>query len=161
MTATLILDGPDATEALARAMAPHLAPGDVVGLVGGLGAGKSHFARSVIQARLNAAGTSEDIPSPSYTLVQTYLAGDVEIWHADLYRLGSNEEIGELGLADAFDGAVCIVEWADRLGPSAPARMLTLTLDFDAGSDQRRVAGFEARGPGWEWLPETLRQVRT
>lgn len=161
MPETFILDGPDATEALALAMAPHLAPGDVIGLVGGLGAGKTHFARSIIRARLMTDGTDEEIPSPTYTLVQTYGAADIEIWHADLYRLGSGDEIAELGLADAFGDAICIVEWSDRLGTAAPFRMLTLALGFDVGDDRRRVASVEARGPGWEWLPEVLRGVRS
>ena len=159
MPETLILDGPDATENLARAMAPHLEPGDVLGLVGGLGAGKSHFARAVIRTRLNAAGADEDVPSPSYTLVQTYAADGVEIWHADLYRLGSIEEVGELGLEDAFGRAICIVEWADRLGTAAPRRMLTLSLGFEPGHDARRVARIEGRGSGWDWLPGALRRV--
>ena len=64
-----------ATERLARAIAPHLAAGDLVGLSGGLGAGKSTFARALIAARLAALGRAEDIPSPSYTLVQTYDLG--------------------------------------------------------------------------------------
>jgi len=159
LPATLILDGPDATDSLARAIAPRLRPSDVVGLVGGLGAGKSHFARSLILSRLNEAGRDEEVPSPSFTLVQTYEAGGVDIWHADLYRLGSMDEIGELGLEDAFGRAICIVEWADRLGSAAPSRMLTLTLDFDGDDDARRVATIEARGSGWDWLPETVRRV--
>lgn len=160
MPATLILDGPDATESLARAMAPHLAPGDVLGLVGGLGAGKSLFARAVIRTRLNAAGRDEDVPSPSYTLVQTYDTDDVEVWHADLYRLGSIDEIGELGLEDAFGRAICIVEWADRLGAAAPRRMLTLSFGFEPGRDARRLATIEGRGPDWDWLPGVLRQAQ-
>ena len=160
MPATLILDGPDATESLARAMAPHLAPGDVLGLVGGLGAGKSLFARAVIRTRLNAGGRDEDIPSPSYTLVQTYDSDGVEIWHADLYRLGSIDEIGELGLEDAFGRAICIVEWANRLGAAAPRRMLTLSLGFEPGQDARRLATIEGRGPDWDWLSGVLRRVQ-
>lgn len=161
MPETLTLDGPEATDSLARAMAPHLVRGDVVGLVGGLGAGKSHFARAVVRTLLNAAGADEEeVPSPSYTLVQTYDADGVEIWHADLYRLGSIEEIGELGLEDAFGRAICIVEWADRLGAAAPLRMLTFSLGFEPGHDERRLATIEGRGSGWDWLPDILRRVQ-
>ncbi len=159
MPATLILDGPEATEGLARAMAPRLRAGDVVGLVGGLGAGKSHFARALVLTLLEASGRIEEVPSPSYTLVQTYDAGGLEIWHADLYRLGSAGEIAELGLDEAFRTAVCVVEWADRLGPAAPDRMLTLALEFEADGDMRRRATIGTSGGGWDWLPEVLRRA--
>ena len=120
MHSTLTLADPAATDRLARAIAPHLGAGDFVGLTGGLGAGKSLFARALIGARLAALGRAEDVPSPSYTLVQTYDLGAVELWHADLYRLGGAGEIAELGLEEAFATAICLVEWADRLGPALP-----------------------------------------
>ncbi len=135
MNSTLTLADAAATERLGRAVAPHLRPGDTLGLTGGLGAGKSTFARALIAARLAALGRAEDIPSPSYTLVQTYDLGPVELWHADLYRLGSAGEIAELGLEDAFADAICLVEWADRLGRDLPPRRLMLALDLPAGDD--------------------------
>lgn len=145
----------EATDRLARALAPHLGAGDVVALSGGLGAGKSSFARALIAARLAALGRAEDIPSPSYTLVQTYDLGAVELWHADLYRLGSAEETAELGLDEAFDAAICLVEWPDRLGEALPARRLDLALAFAEAADARR-ARLAPRGPGWDWLPAAL-----
>jgi tRNA threonylcarbamoyladenosine biosynthesis protein TsaE len=151
-----MLRDPAATEGLARAMAPHLGAGDMLGLVGDLGAGKSSFARALIAARLEALGRAEEIPSPSFTLVQTYDLGDVELWHADLYRLGSVGEIIELGLQEAFSGAITLVEWADRLGAAAPARRLELRLDFVPGDDDARLARLTAHGPGWDWLPGAL-----
>lgn len=121
---------PDDTTAFARALAPHLVPGDVILLTGPIGAGKTHFARSVIQARLAIAGLNEDVPSPTFTLVQTYEDGQGEIWHADLYRLIHPDEVEELGLIDAFDDAICLVEWPDRLGDLAPKS--ALSLEFSA-----------------------------
>jgi tRNA threonylcarbamoyladenosine biosynthesis protein TsaE len=160
LDSTLTLAGGAATERLARAFAPHLGPGDLVGLTGGVGAGKSTFARALIAARLGAVGRAEDIPSPSYTLVQTYEVGTpecpLELWHADLYRLGSAGEIAELGLEEAFAGAICLVEWADRLGPALPARRLMLGIEIPPGDADVRRACIEARGPGWDWLPATL-----
>ena len=76
-----------ATTALAERLAPRLGPGDTLLLSGPIGAGKTHFARALIKARLRAAGRDEDVPSPTFTLVQTYDDGICEIWHADLYRL--------------------------------------------------------------------------
>lgn len=111
---------------MARTLAPALAPGDVIVLTGEVGAGKTHFARALIQTLLNQP---EDIPSPTFTLVQTYDTRAGEVWHSDLYRLTSVFEIEELGLIDAFETAICLVEWPDRLGELAPAHALSLTLE--------------------------------
>jgi tRNA threonylcarbamoyladenosine biosynthesis protein TsaE len=160
LISTLTLADPAATERLARAVAPHLGAGDLLGLTGGLGVGKSLFARALIGARLAALGRREDIPSPSYTLVQTYDLGTVELWHADLYRLGADREMAELGLDEAFGTAICVVEWAERLGPLAPARWLQLALDFVPGRDAARRATLTARGPSWDWLNAALAEAR-
>ena len=85
--------------------------------------------------------------------------GDVELWHADLYRLGGAGELAELGLEEAFAEAICLVEWADRLGPALPARRLMLALDFVPGEDEVRVAGIDAEGEGWDWLPAVAAEV--
>ena len=159
MDSTLTLGSPAATEALARAIAPHLGPGDMVGLSGGLGAGKSTFARALIAARLAALGRAEDIPSPSYTLVQTYDLDGVELWHADLYRLASPAETAELGLEDAFASAITVVEWAERLGPLLPDRRLTIELGFVPGAPDARRAAVSATGPGWDWLPAVVSEA--
>jgi tRNA threonylcarbamoyladenosine biosynthesis protein TsaE len=163
LDSTLTLAGPEATDRLARAIAPHLVPGDLVGLTGGLGAGKSSFARALITARLAALGRAEEIPSPSYTLVQTYEIGSadapVELWHADLYRLGALAEIAELGLEEAFATAITLVEWADRLGPALPPRRLMLALDLLPGDEDARSARIEAHGPGWDWLPTAVAEA--
>ncbi len=106
----------DATARLGQWFAARLRAGDCLLLEGQIGAGKSHFARAFIQARL---GQAEDVPSPTFTLVQSYQA-DLEIWHADLYRLHHPDEVLELGLDEAFDTAICLIEWPDRLGSLLP-----------------------------------------
>lgn len=156
MTVTLRLADPAATDRLARALAPHFGPGDMLALTGGLGAGKSHLARAVIAARLAALGRAEPIPSPSYTLVQAYDLGGLALWHADLYRLGGLDELAELGLDEAFAGAIAIVEWADRLGPALPARRLAIDLGFADETGEARLATLTAIGPGWDWLPGAI-----
>lgn len=113
---TLFLPDAAATDQLGTWLADHLKAGDCVLLSGPIGAGKSHLARALIRARL---GRFEDVPSPTFTLVQTYQA-DVEIWHADLYRLSHPDEVLELGLEDAFSHAICLIEWPERLGKHAP-----------------------------------------
>ncbi|WP_297770467.1 tRNA (adenosine(37)-N6)-threonylcarbamoyltransferase complex ATPase subunit type 1 TsaE [uncultured Roseovarius sp.] len=132
--AALPLDSPDATCAFAQALAPRVQPGDTLLLSGGVGAGKTHFARCLIQALQT---TPEDVPSPTFTLVQTYPGKTGEIWHADLYRVGDVLELVELGLTDAFTDAICLVEWPDRLGDLTPADALSLTFEtVDASTDR-------------------------
>lgn len=131
------LDGAAATETLALALAPRLGAGDILALSGPIGAGKSVLARALIQTRLRAHGVEEDVPSPSFTLVQTYQAGPLEIWHCDLYRLTHADEVLELGLEDAFDTALTLIEWPERLGADLPARALRLDLQPRAEGDLR------------------------
>lgn len=133
---TLHCPNADATHALARRLAAHLSPGDTVLLAGEVGAGKTHFARGVIMALLD---TPEDVPSPTFTLVQSYPGRCGEIWHADLYRLADTSELEELGLFAAFDDAICLVEWPDRLGDAAPREALLLTLEAGETDDARRL----------------------
>ena len=130
------IDLPDlaATEALAQRIAPRLAPGDTLLLSGEIGAGKSAFSRALIRARL---GRMEDVPSPTFTLVQTYEDPAGDIWHADLYRLGDVDEVFELGLDAAFEEAICLVEWPERLGAYAPDD--ALRLFFAAGEEGHSV----------------------
>ena len=131
---SLFLPDDAATTRLGAALAALLRPGDTLLLHGPIGAGKTHLARALIQARL---GRREDVPSPSFTLVQTYSAGQTEIWHADLYRLSHPDEVFELGLHDAFSTAICLIEWPDRLGTSAPKDALNITLSSE--NDGRRA----------------------
>ncbi|MCV2445980.1 tRNA (adenosine(37)-N6)-threonylcarbamoyltransferase complex ATPase subunit type 1 TsaE [Paracoccus sp. DMF] len=154
LLATLDLADADLTACLARVMAAVLKPGDVVALQGPVGAGKTHFARAFIRARQGEA--AEDVPSPTFTLVQTYADPlGTEIWHADLYRLTHPEELAELGLDEAMQGGIVLVEWPDH-GTALPDP-LTIGLDPDADDpDLRRITlsgaeprwGFAARLPG-------------
>lgn len=134
---SLHLASPEQTTRLAEALAPGLVAGDVLLLSGPIGAGKSHFARALIRWRMRRADALEDVPSPTFTLVQSYPLPDGEIWHADLYRLSDPDEVEELGLAAAFDDAICLVEWPDRL-PEPPETALHLAF--------RPAEAGEARG---------------
>lgn len=147
MTArSLLLPSPDATETLARALAEHLAPGSVILLTGDLGTGKSHFARALIRSLLLAP---EDIPSPTFTLVQTYDTRSGPLWHADLYRLTGPDEVVELGLTEAFETEIAIVEWPDRLEDMAPANALAVTLAHGA-EEETRHATLAWSDPRWD-----------
>jgi tRNA threonylcarbamoyladenosine biosynthesis protein TsaE len=124
-TVTIPLPTAAETEALGRRLASLARPGDVILLEGPIGAGKSCLARAFIRARL---GEEEEVPSPTFTLVQVYDDDGTEIWHADLYRLTHPDEVWELGLDQAFETAICLVEWPDRLGTHLPPGALTLRL---------------------------------
>lgn len=103
-----------ATESLAASLASLVRPGDLLALAGDLGAGKTTFARAFIRAFCHA--TDLEVPSPTFTLVQTYSAADgTAIYHSDLYRLKGPDEIEDLGLDDERDFAVLLVEWPDRM----------------------------------------------
>ena len=131
--APIFLPDAEASDALARAFATVVRTGDVLLLAGQIGAGKTHFARGVIKA----LGVDEDVPSPTFTLVQAYDAPLGEVWHADLYRLTHPDEAIELGLTEAFESALCLVEWPEKLGQDRPKQ--ALTLQFSVQGEGRRV----------------------
>ena len=142
----LSLASPAATNKLATTLAPQLKIGDTLLLSGPIGSGKTHFARALIQSLLRAI---EDVPSPSFTLVQTYEAENFDLWHADLYRLSSPDEVIELGLMDAFDQAVTLIEWPDCLGSLKPASALSITL-CQGDEDQSRFAELSWQDNKWD-----------
>lgn len=145
----IFLSSEDETTAFGRDIAPHLQAGDVLLLSGPIGAGKTHFARAVIQSRLAAVGRAEDVPSPTFTLVQIYDDGVTELWHADLYRLTDPQEVFELGLDDAFDTGIVLIEWPDRLGDAHPPGALHIAF---SGNDDTRHLSLTSTDPRWEQI---------
>ena len=141
-TARIELADLDATRRLAERLAGLLRVGDFVGLGGVLGAGKTTAARHVIEA---LAGHAMEVPSPSFTLAQSYEFEDFTLWHFDLYRSETPEEVYELGCEEALADGVCLAEWPDRLGPLIPAERLDLTLLQGVAADGR-IACLEAHG---------------
>lgn len=117
-------------------LAPLLQAGDIIALNGELGAGKTTLARAILQG----LGADEDVPSPSFTLVQCYDSPPLRLpaWHVDLYRLSGPDEALELGLEDAYEQTVCLIEWPDRLGRLLPASALRVRLTpVDNGAARR------------------------
>lgn len=145
------LSTPQETEHFAQTLSPHLSAGDTLLLEGPIGAGKSFFSRSLIQSLLL---TPEDIPSPTFTLVQTYETPNFPIWHCDLYRLTHPDEAWELGLEEAFETALCLIEWPDRLGGEVPKEALTLT--FEPLDDDTRSLTMTSQSSRWSYLTEKL-----
>ena len=124
-----------ATEALAVAIARCVRPGDAILLEGPLGAGKTEFARAFL--REAAADPALEVPSPSFTLVQSYATGRGPVHHFDLWRLDGPAALAELGWEDA-QADIVLVEWPDQLGPFRPADALTVIL-APAGDTARDV----------------------
>lgn len=150
--ATLTLHWPseEETARAGAALGPVLRTGDIVLLEGDVGAGKTHFARALIQSILLEP---EDVPSPTFTLVQVYDTRNGALWHTDLYRVSADTEIDELGLMGAFDEAICLVEWPDRLGPLTPRTALTITIQSNGDG---RTATLQWTDPRWS---DRLEQV--
>ncbi len=130
------------TRALGEKLGELLRPGDFVALYGDLGAGKTRFAQGVARG----VGVDPDIyiTSPTYTILNEY-KGNYPFYHFDLYRLGGDADISELGFEEYFHGdGICLVEWADRLTSGHPDRYLRVFFQLETG-DTRRI-GFEWSG---------------
>ncbi len=142
----LTLKSPQDTAAAAAQLGGALQPGDTVLLDGAIGSGKTHFARALIQSAL---AVPEDVPSPTFTLVQVYDTRIGEVWHSDLYRLSSVDEIEELGLAEAFDTSICLIEWPEKLGPLTPPAALLIRFDADPDDQDTRHLALSWSDPKW------------
>lgn len=131
------IDLPDeaATERVAQQIAAELRPGDLVTLAGDLGAGKTTFARAMI--RTLTRDPALEVPSPTYTLMQTYDAPDFRIVHADLYRVADVSELVELGWEDAAENAIVLCEWADKAGDILAEDRLDARFDIPPGGEGR------------------------
>jgi len=128
---------PDETYAIASDFAERLRPGDVIALVGELGAGKTRF----VQGLAHGLGVSDStyVRSPSFTLMNEYDGGRLRLYHFDFYRLVEPEELGDLGLDEYFYGdGVTVVEWADRFPGSMPDKAKTIEFSI-AGESERDI----------------------
>lgn len=132
-----------ATELLAGELAPLFAAGDFVSLGGGLGAGKSTFARALIRAL--CADPALEVPSPTFTLMQSYEGLRFPIVHADLYRVSGPDELAGLGWEEAGEGALMLVEWAERAG-TLPQDRLDIALEFAGDSGEGRLITITPHG---------------
>lgn len=143
MTTEFLLPDLAATAALADKLAPLLRARDVVTLHGDLGAGKTTFARAL----LKALGIGDEVPSPTFTLVQSYEGSAFSIYHFDLYRLKAPEEIEEIGFEDACADGLVLVEWPEKALPFMPRDRLELFFAMDDRGNRK----VELRGLGaWE-----------
>jgi tRNA threonylcarbamoyladenosine biosynthesis protein TsaE len=143
----MILSSEENTAALGKQLAARARRGDVIALSGPLGVGKT----TLVRGFLAGLGHADEVPSPSFAIVQPYEDLDPPAWHVDLYRLEDASELAELGLDDAGD-AVLLVEWPERAGDNEWPEALRLSLDF-AEAGARRLTAIVP--PAWEgrWPP--------
>ena len=144
--------GETRTQALAISLAKLIKNGEQIALKGDLGTGKTLFARAFIQA---LCGLDTEVPSPTFTLLQTYRTEDGrEIFHFDLYRIENSEEVFELNIDDAFADGISLIEWPERLGSLLPDDHLELTLSYGTVESHRHV--IIAAGDNWS---ERLKEI--
>ena len=145
---TVITKSPEQTELLGKKLAELLRPGDVIAYYGDLGAGKTAFTRGLAAG----LGIREAVTSPTYTIVNEYLSGRMPLFHLDMYRLSSSEELFDIGWEDYLArGGVCAVEWSENVA-DALTDAISITIEKDpAQRDWRKItieggARFEALG---------------
>jgi tRNA threonylcarbamoyladenosine biosynthesis protein TsaE len=144
------LEDEAATARLGAAVAKALEAGEAVCLWGPLGAGKTTLARGLIRA---LADPAEEVPSPTFTLVQFYDGGRLRLAHFDLYRIGRPDEAHEIGLDEALDDGAALIEWPERLGGHLPADRLDIDLAIvGQGAAEQRLARLTPHG-AWEGRP--------
>jgi tRNA threonylcarbamoyladenosine biosynthesis protein TsaE len=136
----MILEDEAATARLGAAIALALKAGEAVCLSGPLGAGKSTLARALVRA---LTAPDEDVPSPTFTLVQFYDGAGLKIAHFDLYRLTNPDEAYEIGLDEALDEGAAVIEWPERLAGSLPADRLDVEIAIEG---KGRVARLTPHG---------------
>jgi len=146
---TVALADEAATARLAAALAAGAGAGDFIALRGPLGVGKTAFARAFIEA---LSGGAEEVPSPTFTLVQTYDTPSGSIWHFDLYRLKEPGELRELGFDEALVQGLALVEWPERIEGLLPADRLDLELSFAPEAETARLARLVGHGAWAERL---------
>ena len=144
----MILKDEAATARLGAAIAPRLQAGEAVCLSGPLGAGKSTLARALVRALTTP---DEEVPSPTFTLVQFYEGKRIDVAHFDLYRLADADEAYEIGLDEALDDGAAVIEWPERLAGRLPADRLDIEIELSDEASARRVrltphGAWEGRG---------------
>lgn len=144
----MILRDEASTARLGAAIAAVLRPGETVCLSGPLGAGKSTLARALVRALTTP---DEDVPSPTFTLVQFYEGARLNIAHFDLYRLVEADEAYEIGLDEALEDGAAVIEWPERLAGRLPPDRLDIELELSDDAEARRVrltphGAWEGRG---------------
>ena len=127
----------DETQALGQKLASRLAPGDVIAYFGDLGAGKTAFTRGLAQG----LGITDPVTSPTYTIVNEYLSGRIPLFHFDMYRLSSSDELFDIGWEDYLSrGGVCAVEWSENVEDALEEDTIRVDIRRGDTDQQRRIS---------------------
>ena len=134
---------PEETEAIGRKIAAKLLPGDIIAYYGDLGAGKTAFTRGLAAG----LGVTEQVTSPTYTIVNEYLSGRMPLFHFDMYRLRDADDLFDIGWEDFLRrGGVCAVEWSETIQEALEPDTIYVDIRRGAETNQRILT---IRGPGW------------
>jgi tRNA threonylcarbamoyladenosine biosynthesis protein TsaE len=136
MKKMIVLASEDDTALLGEALSEICAAGDLIALYGDLGAGKSALCRAFVRA---LTSEDQDVPSPTFTLVQSYETPEETVYHYDLYRLNKPDDVLELGMEEALEEGICLVEWPEKMGPYLPWDRIDLDITIQP-DDKTRVA---------------------
>ena len=131
---TVKLNSEEDTRSLGLEIADALEPGDVVALTGDLGTGKTALTKYIAEG----LGVKEDISSPTFTIIKEYKSGRLPLYHFDVYRLGSGDELLDTGAEELLDGdGACVIEWADIVADVLPADSLIVSLNYGDSENER------------------------
>ena len=131
-----VTNSPEETEALGEMLAGRLEPGTVIAFTGDLGAGKTAFVRGLARG----LGIAERVTSPTFTIVNEYEGGRLPLFHFDMYRLGSADELFDIGWEDYLArGGVCAVEWSENVSDALEEGCLRVDIRRGERDDQRRI----------------------
>jgi tRNA threonylcarbamoyladenosine biosynthesis protein TsaE len=133
-TGSLILKSEEDTASLGLMLAEAAEPGDIIALIGDLGTGKTALTKYIAKG----LGITEEISSPTFTIVKEYKSGRLSLYHFDVYRLGCGDELMDIGAEDMLDGdGLCVIEWADIVSDVLPADALVVRLEYGSNENER------------------------
>ncbi|MDD6920382.1 MAG: tRNA (adenosine(37)-N6)-threonylcarbamoyltransferase complex ATPase subunit type 1 TsaE [Eubacteriales bacterium] len=136
---TLIIKNENDTKLFAEALTPQLKPGDIIALVGDLGTGKTTLTQYIARC----LGITEDITSPTFNIVKEYKSGKIPLYHFDVYRIKSLEDLFEIGYEEYFYGnGISIIEWADLIYEAIPENAYIIDISKDKADPNKRIYNF-------------------
>ena len=150
----IISKNPEHTKSLGKTLSAHLFPGAIVCLSGDLGAGKTAFVQGIGEG----LGIQEHITSPTYTIINEYYSGSIPLYHFDVYRLGSPEEVLELGCDEYFFGeGISVIEWADNIVDMIPDERIWISINLRDNPEEREII-YKADGDVYQELLKELKK---
>lgn len=134
------------TKNFAKSLAAHLKKNDIIVLTGNLGSGKTKFTEGI----LSYFGLENEISSPTYTIVNEYQKGDINIYHFDVYRLEDSSEFYEIGGEEYFENGICLIEWGELIEDALPKEYVHITFSKDDNDENIRILNIDTSLKRWE-----------